>query len=174
MSVLESQPQTLNLASELNFQFILQRAPSVSYFCQEFTIPDVGLPSARVPTPSRLIPFVGDHMVFENLSLTFKIDEDLQNYLEIFNWMHAIGNPNNTGTQYTQLEKNKDYSGYGIYSDIQVFTLDTQKQTKYVVTFKHCSPISLTGPKYTTKNPSVNYMPSTVNFTYTDFTFNLP
>jgi hypothetical protein len=174
LSIIASQPQTLNLASELNFYFTIMRAPSVTYFCQDVAIPNVSLPPAKIPGPSLMYPVVGDHLVYSNLNLSFKVDENLQNYLEILNWLVGIGDPTNTGSQYSQLEKNKDYSGYGIYSDLQLFTLDTQKNTKYVITFEKCSPISLSGPKYGTKDATVNYITSNVEFSYRKFHISLP
>lgn len=174
MSVISQQPQSLNLASELNFYFVISRAPSVTYFCQDIKLPDIGLPMAKVPSPSLGVPLVGDHVVYDNLSLSFKVDEDLQNYLEIFNWLIAIGDPTNTGISYKNLQNNPDYTGYGLYSDLQLFTMDTQKNVKYVVTFERCTPIKLLGPKYNVKEDTVNYISSGVEFSYTKFNIKLP
>jgi len=174
LSVIAAQPQTLNLASELNFYFVIQRAPSVTYFCQDIKLPDMSLPPAKAPLPSLSNPLVGDHINYEPLSLSYKVDENLQNYLELHNWMVAIGDPSNTGKQYKQLETNQDYSGYGIYSDLQLFTLDTQKNVKYVVTFERCWPTKVSGPKYDTKDETVNYITSTADFYYTKFRISLP
>lgn len=174
MTVLSENPISLNLQSELNFKFMLRRAPATEYWCQTFKVPNITLPPSRVPSPSLRVPMQGDHLVFEDLTLTFKIDDQFQNWLEMHNWMTGIGNPNNTGNNYTQLESNPNYLGYGLYSDLQLFVMDSQHQATLVFNFERCSPIFLSGPQFVTKDGTVNYMDSTVNFSYLKYHISLP
>ena len=174
MSATDNNPISFNLQSPLNFSFKILRAPSTTYFCQSVKIPDVTLESANVPSPSILVPMAGDHVAFSPLTLTFKVDDDLQNWLEMFNWMTTAGNVENVSREYKIMENNPNYAGYGIYSDLQLFTIDSQKNPSYVVTFERCFPSSLSGPNFDTMNTTVKYISSTVTFKYTKFHFSLP
>jgi len=174
MTVLSENPISLNLQSELNFKFVLKRAPATEYWCQTFKVPNITLPAARVPSPSLRVPMQGDHLIYDDLTLTFKIDDQFQNWLEMHNWMTAIGNPTNTGKNYTQLESTPNYTGYGLYSDLQLFAMDSQHQVTLVFNFERCSPIFLSGPQFVTKDGTVSYMDSTVNFSYLKYHISLP
>jgi hypothetical protein len=174
MAATDTNPISLDLQSPLNFMFTIKRAPATSYFCQDVKIPNVSLPAVKVPSPSLTVPMIGDHVVYEPLSLTFKVDDNLQNWLEMYNWLKAIGNPENTSQNYITLENNKNYSGYGIYSDLQLFILDSQKNPTYLFTFERCSPTFLSGPHFESTDNSIPYINSTVNLSYTKFKISLP
>ena len=46
---------------------------------------------AIFPTPFKDIPIMGDKLTYENLDITFIIDEFLENYRSLHEWMTAIG-----------------------------------------------------------------------------------
>ena len=52
---------------------------------QEFTL---GTPTQ--PTPFKPIPLDGN-LTYNNFTITFLVDENLENYLELHNWMRALG-----------------------------------------------------------------------------------
>jgi len=174
MAATDSNPISQNLQSPVNFAFRLKRAPSLSYRTQSFKVPNVSLRAAKAPSPSLSVNYVGDHVEFQPLALTFLVDEQLQNWLEIFNWMTGSGNVENTGTEYATMANRKDYSGYGIYSELQMFQMNSQKIPILVYTFERCQPISLGGPQFDTKDTSINYLTSEVVFSYTKFSISTP
>ena len=89
----KDQPTNRNYLSPVGYRFTLKRAPNVEFFVQRVRIPGLTLPVVERPTPFVKIPEPGDHLEFDTLSVTFKINEDLDNYLEIFDWMIALGKP---------------------------------------------------------------------------------
>ena len=42
------------------------------------------------PTPFKEIPVQGDHLTFDNLEITFLVDEKLENYRELHQWLVGI------------------------------------------------------------------------------------
>ena len=42
------------------------------------------------------IPLMGDILAYEDLTITFIVDENLENYIEMHTWLTAIGFPENT------------------------------------------------------------------------------
>jgi hypothetical protein len=86
------------------FNFQIARLPSVNFFVQDVVLPGVSIPDADTPSPLTKINNAGDHLIFEPLIVQFKIDEDMRNWYEIFNWMQGIGFPENFN-QYADLKE---------------------------------------------------------------------
>ena len=69
------------------------------------------------PTPLINIPLPGEHMKFDDLEIIFKVDDDLTNYIELFNWFIALGKPDSY-SQYADIAAEPIASGLGITCDI--------------------------------------------------------
>jgi len=174
MPVLDSNPGSLNLQSSLNWTMNLIRAPGITYFLQSIKVPNIMINPPKVPSPSLGIPMVGDHLNFEPLEVKFKVADNFQDWLEIYNWLVALADPSNKGTKYLQLENNPSYLGYGLYSDLQVITLDSQKNPSYVFTFERCFPMALSGPEFNTTDDNLLYITASVQFKYLKYEITLP
>ena len=180
MSATDSQPLSLNLQSPNWFAFNVKRLPSVSYFCQTVKIPNKINQATKSPTPSLDIWHMGDHLIYEPLIITFLVDTNLQNWLEISNWMEAMTNPDNQPYPMKTLEKASrldQISAYGLYSDITMFQTDANRNPSLEYTFFRAFPIILDGPKYDTTVASADQvakMTSTVVFRYTKYSVKRP
>lgn len=159
-----------NFLSPLNFKFKLKRAPNLNFFVQQITIPGVSLPSVDVSNPLLRIPYAGDHVIYEELSLTFKVDENLQNYLEIQNWIRGVGKT--SYQKYAAINSNKSYTGDGITSEISVSVLTSSKNPNYEIVFQEAFPISLSGLTFKTTDDSVDYLEATAQFRYLIYDIN--
>ena len=71
------------------------RIPKVEWFCTNVNIPGITLGEASYPTPMTDIGITGDKLTFETLTMTFLVDEELQNYRQIWDWLVGIGFPKN-------------------------------------------------------------------------------
>lgn len=157
----------LNMLSPLNFKFTLKRAPNLNFFVQKINIPGVSLPKVDTSNPLIKIPLSGDHLEYDELDVTFKVDENLQNYLEIHNWVRALGKP--SFEEYANLSKKAIYTGEGLKSDIVVTVLTSQKNPNYEFVFKDAFPISVSSISFESTDESVNYIEATARFVYTIF-----
>ena len=90
---LNNQIQNRNYLAPTGFQFNVSRAPKVTYFGNQVNIPSLTLGIANQPSYLKDIPRPGEKIDFEDLTLTFLVDEDLTNYMEIQNWIRGIGFP---------------------------------------------------------------------------------
>src|SRR5205085_12258412 len=95
MTALDNQPSNFNILSQINFRFILKRAPSFVFFCTKCNVPGISLTSIDRPTPFVPIPVHGDEPEFEELHAAFMVDEDYNNFFEIYEWMAALGTTEN-------------------------------------------------------------------------------
>jgi hypothetical protein len=156
-----------NFLSPLNFKFQLKRAPHVNFFIQTIVIPGISLPSVDTPNPFVKLPYAGDHLSYDELSFSFKVDEDLQNYLEIHNWLRYEGKL--YFEEYKELAAAPRYTGEGLKSDISVSLLTSNRQANYEVVFKDAFPISLSSITLSTTTPDINYIEASASFRYLYF-----
>ena len=170
MSV-KNQPTNFNFLSPLGYKFILQRVPHVEYFVQRVTLPDMTSPTADTPNPFVRIKNPGDHIDFGDLSVTFKINENMDNYLEIYNWMISLGKPvsfdqYNLKTQFPAAAVADEL----IRSDISVIILTSGKNPNIEFKMRDCFPTALTSIDFNTTDSSIDYIEATATFAVRDYT----
>ena len=84
---LSRQIKDRNFLQPIGFQFSVVRAPKVSFFGNAVNIPGIEVGVTEQPNYLRTLPIPGDMMEFQDLSLRFLVDENLENYIEIQNWI---------------------------------------------------------------------------------------
>ncbi len=171
MSAIDNTPENKNFLSPLNFKFSLKRAPHVNFFIQKVNVPSLGLPVVVFPNPMVNIPIPGEHLSYGDLDVTFKVDEDLQNYLEIHNWIKSLGKPQ-TFEQYKTIAAKNEYTGEGLRSDISLMVLSSTKSANFEIVFAEAHPISLSGLVFNTTDDNVNYVEASASFKYTYYDIN--
>ena len=92
-SPLSRQPTKLDYASPTQFKFGIVQLPKVEFFTTAANLPGISLGDAEQATPFKDIPIMGDKLTYDNLSVTFIVDEFLENYFSLHEWMTAIGFP---------------------------------------------------------------------------------
>lgn len=166
MSAIDNTPTNRNFLSPLNFRFFIKKAPHVNFFAQKVNIPSVSLINPQPNNPFVKTPIPGEHLTYGDLSVTFKVDEELKNYLEIHNWIKALGKPQNFD-QFKEISAQPTYTGDGIYSDLTVVVLSSTKTPNYEINFADAFPFSLSDLSFNTVDEDVNYIEATANFKYT-------
>ena len=137
-------PKELNQLNVVSFETNFLRTPNVNFFCQQVGIPSVALGEAFLPTHFTPVPVEGDRLTFENLTIGFYVNEDLSNYMEIYNWLLAIGFPD----EFPQFNLNGDAissaSSYStMKSDMNVIITTNKSNPNYNITFKDAFPTSI-------------------------------
>jgi hypothetical protein len=171
MSAIDNTPENKNFLSPLNFKFSIKKAPHVNFFIQKVNIPEIKLGVTDYPTPFVKVPVPGEHIEYGLLNVTFKVDEDLQNYLEIYNWLVGLGKPEDF-IQYRNLKDKPNMSDEGIYSDISVMVLSSTKMMNYDIVYVDAFPISLSSVGFNTIDSDVNYIEASASFKYSYFNVN--
>ena len=77
VNVQTRQPSIMDYASPVQFRFKCSKLPKVEFFCQSANIPGIGLGEAEVDTPLKSIPFPGDKVTYQDLAISFLVDENL-------------------------------------------------------------------------------------------------
>lgn len=159
---------TRNFLSQVGFQFAVDRIPGVVYHCQAIKMPGVTLPEATSNMPFGQIPYGGDQIKWEPLEVTFKVDEDIKNYQEIFNWLTAIGHPKDFAALKSMAPTGrvKDMMSDGI---LQI--LSSHKNSIKQIQFIGLVPISLEGLSFDTTGTDITFLDATVQFRYQRWEF---
>jgi hypothetical protein len=161
MSVLANQPTNLNPLSQIGFVFQLKRCPTVEFFIQKANIPAIILPRAPVFTPFVQIPEPGDHINFSEFTITFQVDEQMVNYMEIFDWIVSIAKPRD----YTQ-----EVPFSQRVSDCTLTVLSASKNPITQITYTDIWPTMVSALQFDATASSVVYITCEVTFAYRDFT----
>ena len=163
-----TQPSTVNFLSPLGFKVIIERAPSVEYFVQQVGLPSVNLGQTSVPTPFTRLQLGGDHVTYSELSVTFKVDELCQNYLEMLNWINGLGFPDSFEQSFDRSAKFPAPEKKAL-SDIKLIVLSSSKNPIHEITYLDCYPTSLTNLNFTSTMSDVDHLECTVTFAFRTF-----
>lgn len=159
----------LNFLSPNGFLLSIERLPKVNFFCQQVSLPGVSLASLEEPTPLSTIKLPSERLEFEQLTLSFAIDGQMNNWLEVFNWMKGLGFPENN-TQYTteNLVRGFDTSSdlAKNYSDARLVILGANNNAIRAFNFVDCFPISLSGIQFDSQNNDVPYVTANLTLEY--------
>lgn len=171
-SIYDNQISNRNFLSSVGFRFTLNRARKVSFFSNNANIPGLTLGVAVQPSYLKDIDTPGDKLIFDDFNLRFIVDENLENYIQIQNWMRGLGYPESLNEIYN-LQKNppnlnnQQNKMMNIYSDGTLQVLNSSNNVQMEVVFKDMFPFSLSALEFDATNPDAEYFTSEVSFKYT-------
>tara|TARA_B100001996_G_C18496008_1_gene529557 strand:+ start:92 stop:646 length:555 start_codon:yes stop_codon:yes gene_type:complete len=165
----KDQLQNKNYLSPIGFLFTLDKAQKVSFLCQKAEIPDITLGKVDIPTRGMVPIPVEGNMVYGNLNLEFIVDEDLRNYMEIHNWIRALGTPQNMKERsdwYKTWERDWGDRREGRFSDATLQVLNNNNIVNFDVLFKNLFPISLSTVPFDVTGSDNAYFTANASFEY--------
>jgi len=165
MNAITNNPGNINFLSQVGFRFDIARSPNFNYFIQRVEFPGVSLQPAQMPTPFVKVPLPGEHLDYDKLSITFKLDEDLRGYFEMYDWLTALGKPENFD-QSSVIYKNKRYDEHAVYSDASLVILDANMNPNVTVNFYDMIPIRLSGFTLQTDANDIRFITASMEFSY--------
>jgi len=168
MAIDLANPKELNLLSDNAFHFKIESLPKFSFFAQTFELPGVSMGQALRATPLVDYPVPGDKVEFNDLQVTFLVDESLENYKEVWKWIMHLGYPQNT-REYKNLVTGN--SPYIRTSDINLFTLSNKFNVINEVQFMDAFPYALSGIVFNSANTQVDHPVATASFQYSLYRF---
>ena len=175
VSPFDKQIDNRNYMSPLGFKLILTKTPKVDFLCQSANIPQISMGTAIQPTYLKDIAVPGDKVLYDDLRVRFLVDEQMENYLSIYNWMTGLGYPENAG-QFRQLKKDDlrtDASvsddadpRYFEFSDATLQILSSNYKPSIHVNFKDAFPVSLSTLDFDVTTRDYSFFTASVTFKY--------
>ena len=181
-SPIARQPTKLDYSSPTQFKFSINQLPKVEFFTVAANIPGISLPAATYNTPFKNIPTIGEKPEYEDLTITFIVDEFLENYISIHEWVTGTGFPksrtqfsdfrsatSNSPTDAKSVSVDKVGSATpdkGMYGDATLTILSNKNNPLVEVRFEDVFPTALGGLDYTQTATDVEYLNVQVTFQY--------
>ena len=167
------QIQDRNFLQPSGFQMIISRAPKVAYFGNAVNVPDLLLGTSIQPTQAlKNLPQPGEVIEFGDLTLRFLVDENMENYIEVQNWIRGIGFPETLDQIYDLQEDTEGVArpdlqnGMNIYSDGTLIVYDSLSNPNFKIHFENMFPYSLSTLQFDATLPDTEYFTAEVSFKY--------
>ena len=167
------QIQDRNFLQPSGFQMMISRAPKVAFFGNAVNIPDLLLGTTIQTTQAlKTIPQPGEIIEFGDLTLRFLVDENMENYIEVQNWIRGIGFPETLDQIYDLQEDTQGVArpdlqtGMNIYSDGTLIVYDSLSNPNFKVHFENMFPYSLTTLQFDATLADTEYFTAEVSFKY--------
>ena len=166
-SAFANQIQNRNFLSPVGFKFTLAKTPKVNFFCNSSRIPEINLGVANQPTYLKDLDIPGDKLTYGDLTLRFLVDENLENYMAIHNWMTGLGFPETTQDfkDLTTNDGQRDLEEQ--FSDGNLQILNSNFRPVANVKFFNLFPVSLTSLDFDATEADIQYFTAEASFKYT-------
>jgi hypothetical protein len=94
---------------EGNYTLVLERIKGVTYGLQTCELPAITLSERTISTAPMLdYQTPGEKLIFDKLNISFIVDDNLDNYMEIVDWLWECVNPNKGASRVTERELTSD------------------------------------------------------------------
>jgi hypothetical protein len=184
-NITDRTPSKFDYASPIQFRFKMTKLPNVEFFIQSANIPAITLGETSIETPLKDIPIPGDKVTYSSLDVSFLVDENLNNYKEIHDWITGLGFPQDhkqfqtlqgtsadrfpgttSSTAATGSSIKQPLDEGGIYSDATLTVLNNKNIAKTEIRFQNVYPTSLGGLSYSITASDVDYLTVNASFSY--------
>lgn len=162
-SALDRQPTSQNYIYPTYFKFFMQRLPKMTYTVTKINLPQFGS-DAAIEQDNRFtkIKHTPNRVSFANLEVSFLVDEDMSNWLEIYDWIKSTTLVDN----HADFDPNvKDH-----YSDATLIITNSAMNPNVEVEFKSIFPISITGIDFDSGVTDLTAIQCTATFVYDYYT----
>ena len=184
-NIIDRTPSKFDYASPIQFRFKMTKIPNVEFFVQTANIPGIALGSTSFETPLKDIAGVGDKVTYQTLDISFLVDEKLNNYKELHDWIIGLGFPQDytqfktlqgtgadrfpgstSSTAATGTSTKQPLNEGGIYSDATLTVLNSKNIANTEIRFQNVYPTSLGSLSYDIKASDVDYLQVSASFNY--------
>lgn len=141
---------TINNAQSTSFIGFIQNNRDLTYRIQSTNLGALILNPAEMPARYANIPFPGDKIIFNQLTVQFSLDENLSQWVELNRWMFDLAN------------NNDDVSSF----EIKVY--DRQHQETVRITYFNLFPTSLSDLDFSVVDEESNLV-MTCDFVYSHY-----
>ena len=158
------EPINKSFLSDNKFEFAIQRLPNLTFFVQSINLPGITLLSTTVNNPFVATPVPGNQLVFGQLTAGIIVDENLEGWTEIYNWITQLGNPE-TKDKLGNLTKTPGRNN-SITSDATLIIKTNANNPNKLITFKDLFPVEIGEIQFTSVGGTHEFTTTSVTFGY--------
>lgn len=154
-----TQAENVNYLYPTNYRFILTRTPAMTYNCTKVSLPSLDLPAViQGTTLVNEGKVSGGKITYGDLTVSFLVDENLENWQEIYEWMLTLGT--SYDPRFPEADENKKYS------NATLAVMNSAMNPKFEVTFTNIFPVSLGGIDFDSGVSGMDALVVDVSFAY--------
>ena len=165
-----------NFLSPVGFKLKINKCPKVDFLAVGANLPGITLGTTVQPNPYKDIDLPGDKLVYDDFRVSFIVDEEMENYNQIYKWMIGLGYPESQ-KQFTDLRVEDIYypeigdreNPYAEFSDGTLQILNSNLNAQNYVKLEGLFPVSLSTLDFQAGDTSINYFTAQVIFKYKIF-----
>ncbi len=157
-----------NFLSGVGFKFNLTKFPKVDFFSNSARIPELNLELTQQASYLKNIDVPGERLSYGDFTLRFLVDENMENYQSIYDWLTGLGFPETT-KEFAEIIKDKDgqRDPKEAFCDGTLRILNSNYREVGKVKFNDLFPISLTSLEFDATNTDVQFFTAEATFKYT-------
>lgn len=124
--------------------------------------------------PFNVAPIPGETLTYDQLQVQFLVDENMTNYRSIYNWIIALGFPQNYDQYTTFLSEQEAFLTSELaknYSDASLTILSGSNNPVQTIEFHDMFPVSLDSLTFQSTNQDVQYLVGNATFRYGYYKF---
>jgi hypothetical protein len=125
------------------------------------------------------IPVPGDKLAYGDLVIRFLVQENMSNYIELYNWLVGLGFPDSRD-QYKNWNESQRYrfpaisdkrlGALGNFSDADFFILDSDNNPNVKITYYDVFPVSLEALDFDISSGRADFLVGIAAFKYRQYT----
>ena len=163
-----NQIQNRNFLAPDGFKFTLAKYPKVDFFSNSARIPELSLGTAIQSSYLKDIDIPGEKLTYGDLTIRFLVDENMENYMAVHNWLKGIGFPESPSQFRDQTTDNDGIRDEKlVFSDGSLHILNSNFQDVAIVKFQDLFPVGLTSLEFDATETDINYFTAEVSMRYT-------
>ena len=167
-SIFNKQIENRNYLSSVGFKFNLSKYPKIDFLSNSARIPELSLALATQPTYLKDIDIPGEKLTYGDFTLKFLVDENMENYITVYNWLTGLGFPE-TPAQFRDLTTDsaamRDPKEAFCDGTLRILNSNLREIAK--VKFQDLFPVSLTSLDFDATTADVQYFTAEASFRYT-------
>ena len=167
-SAFRNQIQNRNFLSGVAFKFNLTKFPKVDFFSNSARIPELSLELAQQSSYLKNIAVPGERLTYGDFTLRFLVDENMENYVSVYNWLKGLGFPETT-QQFRDVttDSKGQRDPKEAFCDGTLRILNSNYREVGKVKFNDLFPTSLTSLDFDATATDVQYLTAEATFKYT-------
>ena len=142
----------------ISFQFQCPRTPTLNYFAQSVSIPSIDCAAALQPTALVSSPLPGQDFTYNPLTVSFIVDENMNNWLEVYNWMIST----KATDRFDRVSAPADQ-----FSDASILIMNNKMKAIRRIEFYRIFPTNLTEIPFDSASTDPSPILATATFAYT-------
>ena len=189
-SLASKQPVNLDFADPTKFRFQCVKIPKVEFNTIQANVPGITLTELLQPTRLQQLKIPGNDLTFEDLSITFTVDENLETYKQIHDWMAGLAQvdsdekyraliadggdrmPLSTQTRSTDAGRPTNATNDGaIFADAKLTVMTSRNINIMEINYQDIYPKSLSALEYNQNLTDIEYLAATCVFGYKIHTY---